>query len=206
MPRNDLKAYTSVIARIPHDLADQVKQYASVHRCSVSELIREGLEMRLDAHVPGRSSDLRRAAGEEGMTEVLQVLGTLSPMLRAAVRETITEVLQGHTSLPQPHAPITERGNTSVIPLEIPVSPPARKGITRVVHQGIPPETADAPVSPHGAGFDPTRFVVGELCPQGHRYQDSAASATTPRRQPGACPGRARPQEGEDDEPAHGAV
>ena len=61
MPRNDLKAYTSVIARIPQDLADQVKRYAKEHRCAVSELIRDGLEMRLEAdlpwHTPGRSRD-----------------------------------------------------------------------------------------------------------------------------------------------------
>ena len=34
MPRNDLKAYTSVIARIPRDLAAQVKRYAREHRSS----------------------------------------------------------------------------------------------------------------------------------------------------------------------------
>ena len=53
MPRNDLKAYTSLIARIPQDLADHVKRYAREHRCSVSELIRDGLEMRLDTDLPG---------------------------------------------------------------------------------------------------------------------------------------------------------
>ena len=52
MPRYDLKAYTSLTARIPQDLADQVKRYALEHRCGLSELIRDGLEMRLEADTP----------------------------------------------------------------------------------------------------------------------------------------------------------
>jgi hypothetical protein len=175
MPRNDKKAYASVIARIPQDLVDAVKRYAGVHRCSVSELIREGLEMRLDADVPGRSADSRRDSGGEVLHEVLHTLHTLSPMLRAAVqgtvRETVTEVLhevlsrstrvqqapekvlQGHTSEPQGRAT-------------------TRRGITEVLSQ----DTADAPVSQHGAGFDTTRFLVGELCPEKHAYLGTGQS------------------------------
>ena len=33
MPRYDLQAYTSLTARIPQALADQVKRYAQEHRC-----------------------------------------------------------------------------------------------------------------------------------------------------------------------------
>lgn len=158
MPRNDLKAYGSVIARIPQDLLDQVKQYASRHRCSVSELIREGLEMRLEADVPGRSRDSRGDAGGEVLQEVLQAVHALAPRghtaLAGTIRQTITEVLR------------------EVLPLYVSGQTPADE----VLHEVVPPETADAPVSQYGAGFDTTRFVVGELCPQGHRYPETAGS------------------------------
>ena len=71
MPRHDLKAYTTLMARIPQDLADQVKAYASQHRCTVSELIRDGLEMRLEAEVPGRSTGHSRDTGGEVIHEVI---------------------------------------------------------------------------------------------------------------------------------------
>ena len=47
MPRNDKKAYGSVIARVPQELIDRMKSYAEQHRYTMSEIIREGLEMRL---------------------------------------------------------------------------------------------------------------------------------------------------------------
>ena len=139
MPRNDLKAYGSVIARIPQDLLDQVKQYASQHRCTVSELIRDGLEMRLEAGgVPGRSTDSSPDHGEEVLHEVVhvlpEVLHTLSPMLLAqiqdTIRTTVTEVLHGHTSLLQPHT----QGMPSVLPIVPTIPEPSE-----VLHDVLPP-------------------------------------------------------------------
>jgi hypothetical protein len=163
MPRNDLKAYTSVVARIPQGLADQVKQYASQHRCSVSELIREGLEMRLDAQVPGRSHTSSSDPGGEVFHEVVQTLHTLASMLQAAVhgtvRETVTEVFH------------------EVFPEVVHTGTQEQTSADEVLHEVIQhTTTADAPVSQHGAGFDTTRFFVGEFCPQRHRYQDTAGS------------------------------
>ena len=72
MPRGDKKAYTTVLARIPQDLADQVKQDASQHWGTVSELIRDGLEMRLESgDVPGPLTGHHGEAGEEVLHEVL---------------------------------------------------------------------------------------------------------------------------------------
>jgi hypothetical protein len=98
MPRNDLKAYTSLIARIPQDLADQVKRYAREHRCTVSELIRDGLEMRLDTDLPWHAPGDSRSTDGEVLPEVLHTMEALKPMLRALVQDTVrttmTEVLQ----------------------------------------------------------------------------------------------------------------
>jgi hypothetical protein len=117
MPRGDLKAYTSITARIPQDLANEAKRYAGIHRLSVSELVRAGLEMRLEeGDVPGRTTGKPGEPGEEVLHEVLQVVTALSPMLQAAVRQTIAEVL--HEVLPRKsiaHTPAPE-GLTEVLP------------------------------------------------------------------------------------------
>jgi hypothetical protein len=132
MPRNDLKAYTTVLARIPQDLADEVKRYAGIHRCTVSELIRDGLEMRLEAgDVPGRSTRHPGEPGDEVLHEVLQAIKALTPMGQAAIRQTMSEVL--HEVLPKyvsrqqgQQAGYTEvlQGITEVLPL-VPALTPA---------------------------------------------------------------------------------
>lgn len=160
MPRGDVKAYATLIARVPQALVDQVKSHASHHRCSVSELIREGLEMRLESgDVPGRSTGSSRDAKEEVLREGLlilpEVLPSLSSMLLAQMRDTIrttlTEVSPGHTRAPQPQTSITEEGPTEVL------------------------HTPDAPVPP----FDPQRFLLGRLCPRGHAYGTTGQSLLT---------------------------
>ncbi|HEY5868433.1 MAG TPA: hypothetical protein VI542_23215 [Candidatus Tectomicrobia bacterium] len=97
MPRNDLKAYTSLIARIPQDLADQVRRYAREHRCAVSELIRDGLEMRLEEGSPRQAHGDSRTPDGEVLHEVLHALEALTPLLRSqlqdTVRATMAEVL-----------------------------------------------------------------------------------------------------------------
>lgn len=97
MPRYDLKAYTSLTARVPQELAEQVKRYAREHRCGLSELIRDGLEMRLEADTPWHAAGRARVPDAEVLQEVLHmleaVLPTLRTQLQATVRETLPEVL-----------------------------------------------------------------------------------------------------------------
>lgn len=135
MPRNDLKAYTSVIARLPQALADQVKHYASEHGCSVSDLIRAGLELRLAADVPARTPDMNRDS--EVLHKVLHRVEALGPMLRAQIQDTVratmpevlqevlqghtevlqlAKVLQGHTSVPKSLEDTSSGGSTEVVP------------------------------------------------------------------------------------------
>ena len=109
MPRHDQKAYTNVIARLPQELADALKRYAAQHRCTVSELIRDGVEMRLGTgDIPGRSPGSRDDMGAV-MHEVLQAI---TPMVRAwiedAVQAACSEVIQGMTQgFPSPPYPGT---------------------------------------------------------------------------------------------------
>jgi hypothetical protein len=173
MPRNDLKAYTTVLARIPQDLADAVKQYASVHRCTVSELIRDGLEMRLEADIPGRSTGHPGETGEHEDEVLHEVLPQYVSRKQGQQ--------EGHTALPQPDThgmpsvlPLEasppghdKEGHTEVLPHQAPGHARAQKGITEVLH---------LPGSVDHVGYDPTRFYLGKLCPRGHDYQGTGKS------------------------------
>jgi hypothetical protein len=193
MPRYDLKAYTSLTARLPQDLADQVKRYALEHRCGLSELIRDGLEMRLEADTPWHAAARTRTPDAEVLQEVLHLLETVIPTLRtqllATVRETLPEVLQevlhretSRIAAPRevlqevlPHGAEAVSippagGKTEVIPQQ-PAPARRRPGKTEV----LPPD-ADAPASPvegltEVGPFDATKYHLGKLCPRGHDYQ-----------------------------------
>jgi hypothetical protein len=170
MPRNDLKAYTTVLARIPHDLADAVKRSASLHRCTVSELIRDGLEMRLEAEIPGRSTGHHGDTGEHGnevLREVLQAIQALLPMGQAAIRQTISEVL--HEVLPQyvGRQQGQQQGITEVIPIVPTILRPATEdGHTEVLpgHTELPqPDTQSMPA-----------VLPLEASPPGHDEEEPA--------------------------------
>jgi len=46
--RPKTKAYVTLMARVPQDLADRVQRYAGVHQQSISVVLRDGLELLLE--------------------------------------------------------------------------------------------------------------------------------------------------------------
>jgi hypothetical protein len=76
--RPKTKEYSTLLARVPQDLVDRVKRYASVHRSTIAELIRDGLEWRItegdprsaflyDMNLNEYSSNTETQAALEGM-------------------------------------------------------------------------------------------------------------------------------------------
>src|SRR5262245_41369963 len=110
MPRNDLKAYETLTARIPQDLVDAARHYASLHRCTVSDLIRDSLQMYLDADGPGRASGSGTQV-LQGQTEVIQEV--LHQVLQGQT-EVIQEVRRGYSLLAQVRAEVAMQGQTEV--------------------------------------------------------------------------------------------
>lgn len=106
MPRNDRKAYRTLQARIPHDLATEVERYATQHDCSVSTLIKQGLEMRLVAAL-GRAPLYQEAPSPELIREWIE-----DSAVTAA-----SEVLKGLSlAFPQPQGTPQRGGITEVLP------------------------------------------------------------------------------------------
>jgi hypothetical protein len=63
--RPKTKEYATLMARIPQELADQVKQYAGLHRQSISVVIREGLLLLLESDSYGKFMSDRKEARAE---------------------------------------------------------------------------------------------------------------------------------------------
>ena len=56
--QSDAERPVTVSLRIPQALYERVERYASEHRQTVSELVRDGIEMRLDEPADPRSREL----------------------------------------------------------------------------------------------------------------------------------------------------
>jgi hypothetical protein len=81
--RPKTKEYATLMARVPQDLVDRVKIYADLHQCTISDLIREGLEWRItEADVDAFLSDRNASARDMARAE------TDRPSLDARVSDT----------------------------------------------------------------------------------------------------------------------
>ena len=109
MPRGDLKAYETLTARIPQALVDAARRYASQHHCTVSDMIRDSLQLYLDG---GTSRvNIREQEVRQGQTEVLhEVLHEV----RQGQTEVLHEVRRGHASLVQALSALSVQGQTEV--------------------------------------------------------------------------------------------
>jgi hypothetical protein len=201
MPRHDLKAYATLSARLPQDLVDAVKHYASLHRLTVSELIRDSLQVYLDAD----GADRPGSSGQEVLYGHTEVLREVLQKVLQSMTEVRHEVRHGHGMLVQAIAALAVQGKTEVRhDISMPAggrtevlhghtsqdqvapavdahgqtevfpaytSGPDREGLTSVIYG----QTEVRPGAP-GASFDPTKYRLGKLCPRGHDYQGTGQS------------------------------
>jgi hypothetical protein len=165
-----------VSLRIPKALYEQAQQYAMQRRLTLTELLLDGLKLRLET-----PADPRELFLSDNRNTVIQKLrdelkGTLLDELRKDVQTLLASTVQAgltqsqHTALPSPtpDLPLTphdvhptqhdmryDRGNTVL-----------RKS------------------SPHD--FDTTKYRLGKLCPQGHAWGTTGQSLL--RQKQGDCP------------------
>ena len=170
--RPKTKDYETLVARVPGDLAEQVKRYAERHRQSVSELIRDGLEWRIEQDTPGRAWRGAQAHDADDFPMPNNgdtVLHELSPGLHAAittaalaaaqaVMQAVPHALAGNAVIQEP---------LHVLQHETGESPPGAAALDRE-HSG--PDDATQPP------YDTTRSYLGKLCPKGHNFQGTGMS------------------------------
>jgi hypothetical protein len=150
--RPKTKEYSTLMARVPQELADRVKRYAAAHRQPIAVVMRDALLLLMDEYPS--SADLSAAPHRIAAHEFLSdrydssldtLLGeTDSAEFDALLSDTNEEVVDA----------ILEGGNRR------------------------PDIVSDTNVP----AFDTTKYVLGKLCPRGHDYHGTGQSLRYLRR------------------------
>jgi hypothetical protein len=172
--QSDAERPVTVSLRIPQALYERVERYASEHRQTVSELVRNGIEMRLDEPADPRS---RRAGSTTDDTE-LRIDG-------ASILRDMQATLARHETQMQALMQAIERqttpagnglysSNTTIPATEVAVSYQEAPYTQRpaLADEQIPESTIPAAVPP----YDTSKYRLGRLCPRGHDYHGTGQS------------------------------
>jgi hypothetical protein len=191
--RPKTKEYVTLMARVPQELADQVKRYASLHRQPISVVIRDGLILLMEEYpfAADRSVPHRLAAHEFLSDRYESPLDTLIGETDSAereallydVKEDLVETVLSGTNGGDEYTSGTKEDIADMLAdsnTESPITPvgkPAR-GRSRKASdtkaapmEGLPEQQQPAIVS--DTKFDPDRHVLGKLCPRGHEWGTS---------------------------------
>ena len=169
--------------RIPHALAQRLKDYATRHRQSSTALVIEGLEWRLD-HAPVSRQDARSNIQyyDNTISELREEMSARAMRDLLARVEAIEAALatRGHEA-PALTADASEstRGDISHYDNNTVIQASAVEG--DVPHEPIQPEDPGAvheppPLPPRVPLFDTRTRRLGKLCPAGHDYGGTGKS------------------------------
>jgi len=187
--RPKTKEYATLLARVPQDLVDHVKDYAEIHDTSISALIREGLEWRLQtglSHKEGAYNS-NTALPQQTITTVQEqaaLLRRLAQTLARSADTLLTISPQDMSSTPEGerlgkasvdysntgietraynrNTEVEQCADTGAYPSNAPAEHEEESSNT-VLQESIPP-------------FDPTKYTLGKLCPRGHSYHSTGQS------------------------------
>src|SRR5262249_71428 len=149
--RNDDEKPVTISMRLPRELHTRLEQYASQHRQSISELVRDGLEWRLEDGDPRGLGDA--STRDDEAYYMSNTANALADMREALARQeaqiqAIIQALERQTGIPQPT--LAHNGQTDIVPEEDRTT-------------GAPGNETRQPDIPP---YDTTRFYLGKLCPQ----------------------------------------
>jgi hypothetical protein len=165
----------ALAVKLPAPMIEEVRRYADLHGISISEIIREGLDMRL--HGSQQMSEYNGntalpATTVTMLTRLTTTLTTATEQLRQVCAGGIVpegEESQSTAEL-QPYnsntASLTEEynGNTLyTVPETAPKQEPSEESQSS---EACPP-------------FDATKYVLGKLCPQRHEWGTTRQSRLT---------------------------
>lgn len=187
--RPKTKEYATILARVPQNLADQVKDYAEINDTSISALIREGLEWRLQAGLAHKDGAHNRNTPlpQQTITTVQEQAVLLQRLAQTLARsaDTLLTISPGDTSSSLEEArldkacvdysntgiefsaynsntEVEQRADTGAYPGNASVEHEEKSSNT-VLQEDVPP-------------FDLTKYVLGKLCPRGHEHRGTGLS------------------------------
>ena len=190
--RPKTKDYKTTSLKMPQELLDRVQSYARLHRQSISELIRDGLEWRITEGDPRSlgvsppqqtpSDDAVYSRNTEipsEMWEKPEHAGILHEIRTALARQEAQ--LQGLTQAleqrPAVSTCIEYSGNTINAPREqhsIPV--PALEGGACHTPQDAHEVGSNTVLPEDAPAFDTIKYALGKLCPRDHNYYNTGQS------------------------------
>ena len=186
----------TISLRLPRELHARLEQYATQHRQSISELMRDGLEWRLSEGDPrglGVGGSSSRPQADYGNRE-----GDMLAEIRADNERVLQEVLHGFAQqesqiesllrVLEQQLPLGNNGayssNTAIQPGEQAHTTEQEPANDTASMDTMPPMPATvlqaaqnpALVSGETPAYDTSKFYLGDLCGQRHDYHDSGQS------------------------------
>lgn len=153
--RPKTKEYKTISLKIPQDLLDRVQRYAGLHRQSVSELIRDGLEWRITEGDPRfQSMPDNKYYGNTELHELARPV------------HLVDDRMPFDAELP-PSAPSPE---PPALPIEATVSQPV---VTPALGEPGEETRQTEDVVP---AYDTSKYALGELCVHRHDYHGTGHS------------------------------
>lgn len=198
-PKSGNPPWEAIAVKLPPSLMDQVRLYTDQNsKVSISQLVREGLEMRLGMTQPASNNQDITVIPQRatGLLERLAVtLSHAAEELRSACQDvTETQEYNGNALGEARDDIVADRDESALDALVADASPAEVATLladtTNPVLDAIE-EGLVAPVAaPVGAmpSYDTTKYVLGKLCPGKHEYADTGKSLLRlPKRQCEAC-------------------
>ena len=158
------KDYVTLMARVPQELAEQVQRYARLHRQSVSDMLRDGLQLLLNTEDDAAYFMYDRNPTSGILSDSNPTIGSAGPEMmsdrNASPEDTAPERM---AAIPQSPGTVQEEEEMMS---DINTTP------ERVQEAGIMSDTNPAPA----VAYDVEKYFLGPLCRQGHDWQGTGQS------------------------------
>ena len=164
--------WKALAVKLPAPMIDEVRRYADLHGMSISEVIREGVDLRL--HGTQQPSEYNSnisipAPTVTMLTRLATTLTTAAEQLRTACTGVLVPEGEERQSTSEPQS---SNGNTVLLTEEY-------NGNT--LHSALyiapqPEPQADTQLSEACPHFDRAKYLLGKLCKRGHEWGTTGQS------------------------------
>jgi hypothetical protein len=176
-------------------MIDEVRRYADLHGMSISEVIREGVDMRLHGTLHPNEYDSNTSLPAPMVTMLTRLATTLTTAVDQLHSVCAGAVVSEGGECQIPSAPQRYNRNPSALKEEY-------NGNTISAAPSTAPQRQLQAAPQHSEAcppFDPAKFVLGKLCPQGHEWgKTGQARLRLPSRTCPDCANAARRQKRAD--------
>jgi hypothetical protein len=163
--------------RVPRDLEKQLKEYARIHRQSVTEVVIEGIQMRLETPADPRDiilsndntvirelQDMIRTQVQAEIGKLHDFMGSAMDALKLAPTPELAEVLTEAAAF------LEDEDDEAT-----PTSEPPAEPVPDIPHDNntVLQESAGQTAIP---SYDTRKYMLGEICRQGHDYHGTGQS------------------------------